>query len=375
MFEFKSYYTIYFLFFIVLVGCKKSPQIIKNRNEYGLPNYPTYCHPKTHPVNLISLPPQIDGIISDKEWQEIPWSDTFVSEVKNGEVDPNYLTKYKVAVYNDSIYFAAVVFDKHIWAVNDICESYFFEDNFLEIYIDSDQNEFDYTILKINALGHLCGEYRQINQAKPISRFSLLDKPYGRCSIDVEGTINNPEDIDEYWTVECVLPISLTIDSIEILSPKSVWNVNVQRIHWPSVIVSGLYKKLLNPKTGKKYLGEKWIWSFMNEYKMNTTELWGEWHFKQHSYDHKELNRIQFERQVKWELRNIFYAQQIHYEKHERYARKIAGLKDVGLKLSKLLYKPDINSSRKKYTASIYDSSSGTKFLINNEGKIWIQTP
>ncbi|MGQ1784399.1 MULTISPECIES: carbohydrate-binding family 9-like protein [unclassified Saccharicrinis] len=367
----QRYYYVVMILFACMLGCQKPQEKVYSINEYGLPNCPGYCTPKVYAVHTLSGTPTIDGYISDDEWGNTPWSEPLVSSVKNGMANPAYSTRYKLGTKGDSLYFSAIVYDRHIWAVNDICQSYFFEDNFLELYLDADNDEKDYVVLKINALGNLCGEYWNRNNDKPLSRFSLLDMSHGRCSVFIDGTVNNPKDNDRYWSFECAVPLNLQVDSLTLLQPHTTWNVNVQRTYWPSVVVAGLYKKMLNPHTGKKYPGEKWVWSFLDENNINTPELWGEWHFNTLNQTSQEISRQQFERQVRWELRNIYYAQQRHLKRYGRFSRKVAGLTDVGLKLPKLLYKPNINTGSEVYEAHIYDAATGTKFTINHEGKVW----
>jgi len=371
MYIYKTYY-IYVLYLIIfLIGCKEAPSNLGIKNEYGLSESPNYCTPQIYSVNKLISPPNIDGVILKDEWDKVPWSSSFVSEIKNGNNNPSHNTKFKLGIINDSLYVSAIVFDKHICATNDICQSYFFDDNFLEFFIDVDEDEYDYVVIKINAFGNLCGEYRQRNHNEPLRRFSWLEICGAKCSVFVDGTINNPKDTDNYWSIECALPMNQKLDTLTLLKPKDIWNVNVQRTYWPSTVVSGLYKKILNPKTGKKYPGEKWLWSFLEENDINTPELWGEWHFNTLNKTNKRDHQLQFERQVKWELRNIYYAQKFHLKLHRKYARKTAALKNVGLKPNKLLYNPTIKAKADKYKAFIFDSSTRTRFYINQDGKVW----
>ena len=373
MYKLVRYYIVYNVLLCIILGCNNEPKRNHNSNSFGLLNCPDYCIPKTYSIQQLPNPPVIDGVIDKQEWGKIPWSSPFVSELKNGSTENAFTTKFKIGKSKDSLFFAALVYDPHIWGVNDLCESYFFDDNFIELYVDDDNDEFDYAVLKVNALGKFCGEYRKRNYDKPIARFSLLENSIARCKVDVEGTVNNPKDIDDYWTVECAIPLNLKIDSIQVLNPQTSWNVNVQRKQWPYSIVGGLYKKMLNPETGKKYQGEQWVWSFMNENSIHTPELWGQWIFDSSQHGSEGLNRLQLENQIKWELRNIYYAQQIHHQKHNRYAHKVAGLKDIGLKLSELKYKPNINACKNRFVAFISDEKSSSSFFINQEGKVWIE--
>ncbi len=369
----KSYYILFLILITFLSACNEASEKVESRNEYGLPNHPSYISPKLYNIYPLAKAPVIDGIILDDEWKDIPWSKTLVSEADNNIATADYSTKYKLARSSDSLYFAAVIFDQHIWSRHDICESYFFDDNFIELYIDADADEYDYVVLKINALGDFCGEYRNRDSIAPLLRFSLLDENTARCKVFVEGSINNPSDLDTYWSVECSIPFNFILDDKNILKPIEMWKANVQRIHWSSVIVSGIYKKLIDPETGIKYPGDKWVWNYMDENSIYTPEFWGEWHLLNLNKTNQAINQQEFERKVKWELRNIYYAQQLHYKKHNRYAHKIAGLKDTGLDLSSMMFKPKIQARNKSYSATILNSNTGLSYSINEKGKLSVQ--
>lgn len=371
MYKKATYHLLIFLVLAVLAGCNDAPETDHKRNQFGLPNCPDYCIPKIYNVNTMNTIPNIDGIINDNEWQNIDWSEQLVSEFKNGNTEPQFSSKYKLGINNDTLYFAAIIYDQHIWSVNDICQSYFFDDNFLELFIDDNNTELDYVVLKMNALGNLCGEYRTSTNEKPLLRFPLLDNSLARCAVHVEGTLNNPKDLDNYWAVECAIPLNLQIEGHTFLKPNTQWNTNVRRLHWPTTVVSGVYKKMLNPETGKKYESEKWVWSFLNENSIHNPELWGEWNFNANGQTAEQINLLQSQRRIKWELRNVYYAQQMHLKKHKRYARKLAGLEGVGLESSEFSYKVNIDVKNDTFKASIKGEEPNTNYLINQEGKVW----
>lgn len=251
-----------------------------------------------------------------------------------------------------------------------IYESYFFDDNFLELVIDYDNDEFDYLILKFNALSNFCGEYYHSNKKKPLFKFSLLDDRMARCAVYVNGTVNNPKDIDEFWIVEASIPLNLEFGGIQLLKPNKNWKINVRRTRWTSVIVSGIYKKIINSDTGKKYPGQQWIWNNMGENPINMVELWGECQFETNNSTSDWEDQILENRKIKWELRNVFYAQQLHLKKHGRYARKVAGLKDVGFDLSSLIYRPGIQLTDEGFKVSIQNTKTREMWMINETGKI-----
>jgi hypothetical protein len=367
MFAYIPYHKLLLLMLIFLsVSCSKT---IEKGNQYGLPLSPEYYQPEEYYCESAPLAPVVDGVLSSEEWDDFSWSSPFVSSVNEESVVDMFSTLFKVLYHNDTLYFAARLNENHIWAVHDDCISSRQEDNFLEIFIDSDSDEFDFLCIKVNAFGSVCGEYRTIESKEPLQYFSLKDTLI-RCGVYVNGTLNDPGDEDEYWTVELAIPINLSIGENKVLNPAAIWKFNILRTRWQYVIVSGYYKQILDADTGEKYLGDQWIWSPIGSNSIHHPELWGECNFLA-LYPHKQqsVNPLHI-RQIKWELRNVFYAQHLHFKKHGRYAHKLAGLKDVGFDLSALHFKPKVHVRRQHFNVIIEDKYSGKRWVINQVGQV-----
>lgn len=241
----KIYRFCVLLLVFIFYGCNKSNHT-DIKNQYGLALSPPYYSPQVYYCHPLTCIPKIDGIISNEEWDEVDWSNSLISSISNESPVSNCISKFKLAYANDSLYFAAIVHSDHIWSTVDICESNFFDDNFLKLAIDYDNDEFDYLILKFNALGNFCGEYWNTNNIQPLSKFSLIENQKARCAVYVKGTVNNPKDIDQFWTIEAAIPLDLKLNGVSFIKPNNSWKINVQRTRWISVIVSGIYKKVIN---------------------------------------------------------------------------------------------------------------------------------
>ncbi|TLX75355.1 hypothetical protein E9993_10695 [Labilibacter sediminis] len=365
----KTYHYCLLLMLLFHVACLSSSED-EIKNQYGLMMVPHYYNPRVYDCKMLPGKPLIDGKINREEWDDINWSESFVSMVDAESPGSSYTTKFKLAYADDSLFFCAEVHDDHIWSTKDLCESYFFEDNFLELAIDCNNDEFDYLTIKFNAQGNCCAEYCNVKSSEPQSKFSLIQDNQVRCAVHINGTLNNPEDSDKFWSVEAAIPLNLKLNEIHLLRPSSIWKINVCRTRWTSTVVSGIYKKMINSQTGKKYPGEEWVWSPMAGYPVNMVELWGECHFGSDDMTYALKQQINHQREIKWELRNVYYAQHIHFNKHKRYAKKVAGLKDIGFDLSALIYKPDIKSSKKGFTIEIKDPQTHKQWRIDDEGRI-----
>ena len=181
--------------------------------------------------------------------------------------------------------------------------------------------------------------------------------------------MNNPYDTDEYWQAEIAIPFNKMVEGIPLFSQNEYWKLNVQRFRWQTVIVSGLYKKMLGSDEGRKYEGESWSWSALYDHPISEIEFWGNCIFDFSLLNKRSKYFVEIQK-IKWELRNVYYAQLLHYEKHGRYAHKIAGLKDVGIDLSALKFKPNINARKNSFDVSIKQSNSKNSWNLNSKGEI-----
>ncbi len=351
------------LFLLTLLSCTDNPtQNITEVNEFGLPLKPYQFTPNTYDLKTFIIPPNIDGINTEKEWDKIAWSSNFVSEVDGKNHNYSLETKFKMGIYKDTIFLLAKINDPQIWAVDSKLDSIYFKDNFFEIYIDCDNNEYDYLNININALNIIKGRFYRCND----KHINFHDIPIHSATF-VDGTVNNPNDTDKYWMAELSFPVNLEGITPNKIYNNGYWKMNFAQSRWQYVIVDGAYKKTINSETGKLYNKDQWLWNYMWENPISNAEFWGEIHLTSNQIDEKTLVR---NRRIKWELRNVFYGQKLHHKKHKKYANKIAGLKDIGFDLSKLNYRPDIRINNKHYTATIKDKKSDHIWSINDEGAI-----
>ncbi len=352
---------------LIVIACKNNtgtntPEL----NEFGLPYKPFTFNPQTYNVKELSSPPLIDGKNTNKEWSSIKWSSIFTSEI-NGKIESNdFETKFKMGIYQDTLYLLSQINENQIWAQNTNQNSDYFKDNFFEIYINYNNNEYDFLNIKVNALGIVKEGFKHRQEGNHKDSNYIYKDLKLSSAVYIQGTINNPNDIDQYWQLELGLPLNLKTNHTNHIRKDGFLKMNFTRSRWPYVIVNGMYKKIINSNTGILYNGEQWQWANMWENPITCTELWGEVHVKKQDNN----KRLTTTRRIKWELRNVYYAQKMHLQKHKRYAKKIAGLKDVGFDLSRLQFRPNIKATKNNFVASIKDDETNTTWYIDNSGSL-----
>ena len=220
----------------------------------------------------------IDGSLDEMAWQTAPWSESFVDIVGVDRPPPHLRTRVKL-VWDDSyLYVAAELEEPHVWAAQTDRDAVIYHDNDFEIFIDPDGDGRDYYELEINALGtvwdlFLPKPYREGGRA--VNEWDIEGL---RAAVAVDGTLNDPSDLDRGWTVELALPWSAFARLNAHSDPPQVgesWRVNFSRVQWRTEVVAGRYRKLTDATTGKPLPEENWAWSPQGAVDMHRPEMWG----------------------------------------------------------------------------------------------------
>ena len=278
-------------------------------------------------------------------------------------------------LWDDSnLYIAAELEEPHVWAKLTQRDTVVFFDNDFEVFIDPDGDTQAYYELEVNPLATewdllLLKPYR--DGGPPVTGWNIAGLQVGT---HVDGTINNPGDIDKGWTVEIKIPlVALKECSGSAGLPKAGhrWRIDFSRVEWRTLIENGNYKKEINPSTGKSFPEDNWVWSPQGHINMHMPEMWGFLQFSALEAGHgTEAFVPDPDLDIKWALRLIYYAEDRYYIKNNTYSSK---LEDIGL--SKLdfpenLPVPVIESTRSAFE-SYFPSADGTAiWTIYQDGKV-----
>lgn len=87
-----------------------------------------------------------------------------------------------------------------------------------------------------------------------------------KTAVALQGTMNNPNDIDKGWTVEIAIPWSAFGSRLPVTTPTpgTEWRVNFSRVEW----------KAGQPKE------DNWVWSPQGVVNMHVPEMWGYLRFR-----------------------------------------------------------------------------------------------
>jgi len=217
----------------------------------------------TFPVPMIKYNPRsyvcyrsaesltLDGRLDESTWRMASWTTSFVDIEGHLKPEPKLRTRVKMLWDELYFYIGAEMEEPHVWATLKKRDSVIFYDNDFEIFIDPDGDTHNYYELEVNALG--------------TEWDLLLLKPYrdqGRVAVDswdieglitaihIDGTLNDPGDIDRGWSIEIAIPWQVLEECADTFHPEDgdQWRVNFSRVQWETEVVDGLYQKLDVPE-------------------------------------------------------------------------------------------------------------------------------
>lgn len=221
----------------------------------------------------VEEPPDIDGRLDDAAWRDAPWTADFVDIEGALKPKPRYRTRVKMVWDDVYFYVGAELEEPRVWATLEQRDSVICDDNDFELFVDPDADTHHYFELEINALG--------------TEWDLLLEKPYRdggpartewtlrglRTSVHVDGTLNDPRDIDGGWSVELAVPWS----AFERTTPEpgERWRVNFARVQWRTRVKGKRYEKVVDKSRPVSEQCDNWVWSPQGLVNMHYPERWG----------------------------------------------------------------------------------------------------
>lgn len=260
----------FFLFFsLSLINCNNSNTLELDIND-------KIILPKHYIVNKINDQINIDGKDDELAWSNAIYTDDFIDI--EGDKIPRQKTNVKMLWDDKFLYVFAKLYENHIWGDITKRDEVIYYNNDFEVFINPNDDVFSYGEIEINALGtewdlFLNRPYRLKGKAD-----SSWDINGLKSAVDINGTLNDPNDLDDYWTVEIAIPLKEieklnTSEKDEKVISGDVWRINFSRVNWDFEINNGVYSR---KKENGKYLSEyNWVWSPQGIINMHVPENWG----------------------------------------------------------------------------------------------------
>ena len=345
---------------------------------------PISISPRNYVCYHASAPILVDGLPDEKDWLNVPWSEYFVDIEGSLKPDPTYKNRMKMLWDDTFFYITAELEEPHVWANLTERESVIFYDNDFEVFIDPDGDTHKYVEYEMNALNTqwdllLLKPYRDdlVNNVA-IDNWNINGI---KSAVHVNGTLNNPNDIDKGWTLEIAIPFDALIElsaSGKLPVQGEQYRVGFSRVEWIVDVVDGKYKKRTHNVDGKENpLPENnWVWSPQGVIAMHQPETWGFVQFSEkRAGDVADSYIPDPDNDVKMALRQLYFKEKSYFDKNNNYTTdyKLLGLKEIFINGKPFL--PQIKTTFTLFEAIVPSTNGKSTWHIVQDGRIWEENP
>ncbi|MFH5882702.1 carbohydrate-binding family 9-like protein [Halalkalibaculum sp. DA3122] len=361
-----------------LPGCSAEESNSPGSSEYEEFARPQIeFNPKTYVVYKTGEPINVDGVLEEASWEEVRWSDDFVPIDGTTETKPEHRTRVKLLWDEKYLYVAAELEEDDIWATMTERNAPLYLDNAFEIFVDPNADTHNYLEFEINALGtiwdlFLTKPYRDGAQA--LSNWNLLDH---QSAVALEGSINNPDDDDNKWSVEIALPMEALLEvapgSREVRQGDR-WKVNFARAQRRLEVKDGTYQLEENPATNEPCGPEFAVWSPQGLNNIHYPEMWGVVQFSgKIAGEEEEQFRQEPGERVRWALRQLYYEMREYKLNYGSYTDdpEVLGIRDIDIE--GMEFNPDIEVTTRMFEVSIPGIDGEQTWHIRQDGRVWIE--
>jgi len=328
--------------------------------------------PQTYYVQHVIDSIHIDGRDDETSWSKIPWTNSFQDIEGTHKPTPPLDTRVKMLWDKENLYLFAKLEEPHINGYLKQKDTIIYHDNDFEVFLKPNLRSPEYIEIEINALNTIMD--------------LIMTKPYrfgGKANLnwdtkDIQsavyhaGSLNNPNDKDDFWTVEMKIPVKSLKHFGEgnEVTPNEVWKINFSRVQWHYDQTKGGYSKRKD-NNGQTLPEENWVWSPIGLINMHYPERWGHIKFIDSTADQLIDERFLSLEKTAW---NIFYLQQIYRNNKQRYSTSLQAL---GKLYPKIIadcknYNVLFSNANNFYSVEIKSKTEATlKVTIDNRGNIY----
>lgn len=356
-------------------GAGGEPRSATSHLDEAPPRPATEWRPRSYDAPRASGPIRADGILDEEAWAAAPWTEPFVDIEGGAKPAPALLTRAKILWDDEVLWIGAEMQEPHVWGSLLARDAVIYMDDDFEVFLDPDGDTHQYYELEINALGtvwdlFLVRPYRDGGPA-----LHAWDIPGLRTAVHVDGTLNDPSDVDRGWSVEIGIPWSPLAEATDVPVPPRPgdrWRVNFSRVDWPVDVVDGGTRKRRDPATGTELDESNWVWSPQGLVAMHYPEMWGFLRFVGNGQEGSAevgAGPTAAERAA-WELRRVYYAEREHRARTGRFSDDAAelGLPPPGD--ASLPWPPRIVASADQFEARLVREDGTLVARIDHEGRV-----
>jgi len=261
------------------------------------------CHRADGPIEL-------DGALDDAAWQRVPWTPVF-ADLTTGAA-PRHATRAKALWDETYLYLAYDFADPNVWGDcigrDLMMYTQGYSEPIAKFFCDPDGDGRDYVEFHVNPLNNVMDCWFDVVINVNAQKALGLGPPAGRAEnyhidwrcdgmihrVRVLGTLNDPFDVDQGWTVELALPWAdlKRFAGAKACPPNEgdAWKVHLARRYRAN--------RQAHPKDDVSY----WAWPPAGEESCHRIDRWGEFVFAgpPPSFDASDLPRARFQWKALW---------------------------------------------------------------------------
>ncbi|MBN2281028.1 MAG: carbohydrate-binding family 9-like protein [Candidatus Marinimicrobia bacterium] len=365
----NQFKTLQIVLLFIIIYCEKmiAGEIFPvPRTEFNPRHY--VCYRTTGPLN-------IDGKIEETDWQNAQWTDYFVDIEGDLKPKPTFNTRAKMLWDDEYFYMAAFLEEPHVWAKLKQRDTVIYYDDDFEIFIDPNSDAHEYYEYEMNAFNTVWDLFiTQPYRDDYCSAIFNWDIEGLKSGVYVDGTINDPSDTDKGWYVEVAIPWPVLKEAARREVPpndRDQWRVGFSRVDWQMEVINHTYQKKINPKTGRAFPENNWIWSQQGLIAMHYPERWGIVQFSKNQVNGEKADFIEKEEYLAANyLYEIYYFQKQYYLDHGLYTKNIRKALKAKVLLKDFNWPPTIEVTPKGFELILQGKKDQKNLLLNEEGRL-----
>lgn len=288
-------------------------------------------NPPVYHCRRVTKPFLLNGRLDKPFWEDAPFTSAFLDIEGEHMPVPRFLTRAKMLWDDENLYIGAQLDGSEIWGSVTKRDDVIFQDNDFEIFIDPDSDTQQYYEFEMNVLNTLWDLFLPVAYRDNGSGLNGYDIHGLRTAVYVDGTVNEPAAPNRSWSVEVVIPFAAITECLpQKQAPREgeYYRINFSRVQWKTDVKDGKYQKRTDLSTGQPLPEDNWVWAPTGVINIHYPELWA---FVFFTGTAKETSScvIPEDEYRKWELRKLYYAQQIFLDLNGHYSNHLEELKDI----------------------------------------------
>lgn len=335
-------------------------------------------HPPVYLCRRAGLPFIPDGRLDKPFWEKAEFTCDFADIEGKHMPLPRFVTRAKSLWDDENLYIGAQLEGDEIWGNVTERDDVIFRDNDFEIFIDPDSDTRQYYEFEMNVLNTVWDLFLPSAYRDGGNALNGYDIHGLRTAVSVCGSINTPGPENKSWSVEVAIPFAAITECLpEKRAPRAgeYYRVNFSRVQWKVEKEDGCYRKLTAPD-GNPLPEDNWVWSPTGVINIHYPELWGFVFFTEVDTQDDTCS-IPEDELRKWELRKLYYAQNIYHDLHGSWCGSLDTLRDILQEYSpceenRSLLPLDytLETTSHTYEISCPSSEEGRRIVLLSDGRI-----